>query len=254
MGMSSWRFLHRVDGPGTWKVFYTGLVMAMVLAPLQAFIGDQHGLNTLEHQPAKIAAIEAIWDTGTEVPFTLFALPDEASRSNRFALEIPYGSSLILTHSRSGELRGLNDFEGEHPPVAPVFWAFRIMVGIGGLMILLSWWIGWRVYVRKAIPTELQLRIASWMTFSGWVAVLAGWYVNEIGRQPWLVYGEMTVQEAVADHGGGMVLSTLVIWLLLYAFILFFYIVTLQHLARKPAASLAGSVQNYSGLLPPTEV
>jgi cytochrome d ubiquinol oxidase subunit I len=253
MGISSWRFINRVDGPGTWKVFYTGLVMAMVLAPLQAFIGDQHGLNTLEHQPAKIAAMEAIWETEENVPFTLFAFPDETNRDNRFALEIPYAASLILTHSFAGEIRGLNEFEGNHPPVAPLFWCFRIMVGMGVVMIFVSWWTGWRVFVRKAAPSLLQLRIFSLMTFSGWIAVLAGWYVNEIGRQPWLIYGEMTVQEAVADHGGGMVLSTLVIWLLMYAFILYFYIVTLRHLARKPSASLVNNVQNYPGLLPPKE-
>ena len=226
----------------------------MVLSPLQALVGDQHGLNTLEHQPAKIAAVEAIWNTETNVPFTLFAFPDEISRSNRFALEIPYGSSLILTHSFAGEVKGLNEFAGMHPPVAPLFWCFRIMVGIGVLMILVSWWTGWRVFVRKSIPSLLQLRIFSWMTFSGWVALLAGWYVNEIGRQPWLVYGLMTVEEALADHSGGMVLSTLVVWLLLYVFILYFYIVTLHNLARKPSASLLASVQNYPGLLPPKEV
>jgi cytochrome bd ubiquinol oxidase subunit I len=254
MGISSWRFINRVDGPATWKVFYTGLVMAMVLSPLQALVGDQHGLNTLEHQPAKIAAVEAIWNTETNVPFTLFALPDEISRSNRFALEIPYGSSLILTHSFAGEVKGLNEFAGMHPPVAPLFWCFRIMVGMGVLMILVSWWTGWRVFVRKSIPSLLQLRIFSWMTFSGWVALLAGWYVNEIGRQPWLVYGLMTVEEALADHSGGMVLSTLIVWLLLYVFILYFYIVTLRNLAKKPSASLLASVQNYPGLLPPKEV
>jgi cytochrome d ubiquinol oxidase subunit I len=253
MGVSSWRFISRIDGPATWKVFYTGLVMAMVLAPLQALIGDQHGLNTLEHQPAKIAAIEAVWNTEENVAFTLFAIPDETTRTNRYALKIPYGASLILTHSLSGEIQGLNEFEGMHPPVAPLFWCFRIMVGIGVLMILLSWWTGWRVFVRKAVPSLLQLRIFSLMTFSGWIAVLAGWYVNEIGRQPWLIYGEMTVQEALADHSGGMVLSTLAIWLLLYVFILYFYIVTLRHLARKPSASLTASVQHYPGLLPPRE-
>ncbi len=227
--------------------------MAMVFAPLQALIGDLHGLNTLEHQPAKIAAMEAIWETETNVPFTLFSMPNEAERTNSLALEIPFGASLILTHSFDGEIKGLNEFEGVHPPVAPLFWCFRIMVGMGVLMIAVSWWTGWSIFVRKAVPSLLQLRIFSLMTFAGWIAVLAGWYVNEIGRQPWLIYGEMTVQEALADHSGGMVLSTLVVWLLLYAFILYFYIVTLRHIAKKPSASLLGNVQNYPGLLPPKE-
>jgi len=254
MGVSSWRFLDRVDGPATLKVFRTGLVMALVLAPLQVWIGDLHGLNTLEHQPAKVAAIEAVWETERAVPFTLFALPDAATRSNRFAIEIPYAASLILTHDANGEIRGLNEFAGQHPPVAPVFWSFRIMVGIGMLMIVVSWWLGWRVLLRNAPPSALQLRMASLMTFSGWVAVLAGWYVTEIGRQPWLVYGELTVAEAVADHSGGMVLGTLLLWLALYAFILWFYIATLKHLAKKPSRSLLESPQHYPGLLPAREV
>lgn len=253
MGVSSWRFLAKVDGPATWKVFRTGLVMAMVLGPLQVFIGDLHGLNTLEHQPAKIAALEAVWDTHESVAFTVFGFPDEETRTTRFALEIPRAGSLILTHTLDGEIRGLNEFAGEHPPVAPVFFAFRIMVGIGMLMIGVAWWTGWNVYVRKTVPTLLQLRVATLMTFSGWVAVLAGWYVTEIGRQPWLVYGELLVADAVADHSGGMVLSTLLLWLALYAIILWFYITTLKLLARKPSASLLASAQHYPGLLPARE-
>ncbi len=222
--------------------------MAMVLAPLQAFIGDLHGLNTFEHQPAKIAAIEGVWETERGVPLTLFAWPDEAMRTNRFALEIPRVASLLLTHDSNGEIRGLNDF-AQHPPVAPVFWSFRVMVGMGLLMIAVSWWLGWRVFIAKGIPSLLQLRVISWMTFSGWIAVLAGWYVNEIGRQPWLITGELEVSAAVADHEGGMVLWTLLLWLLLYVFLLWSYIATLKLLAKKPAASLVGSVQQYPGLL-----
>jgi cytochrome d ubiquinol oxidase subunit I len=252
MGVSAWRFINRIDGPATLKVFRTGLAMAMVLAPLQAVVGDLHGLNTLEHQPAKIAAIEAVWETERRVPFTLFALPDEETRSNRFALQIPLAGSLILTHALDGEIRGLNEFP-DHPPVAQVFWSFRVMVGIGFLMIGVAWWIGWRVFVRKGVPSLLQLRVAATMTYSGWVAVLAGWYVNEIGRQPWLVYGEFRVADAVADHSGGMVLTTLLMWLFLYAIVLFFYVTTLKLLALKPSASLLASAQTYPGLLPRKE-
>jgi cytochrome bd ubiquinol oxidase subunit I len=253
MGINSWRFLNKVDGPATLKVFRTGLAMAMVLAPLQVFIGDLHGLNTLKYQPAKIAAIEAVWETERRVPFTLFAWPDTNTRSNRFAVEIPILASLILTHDADGEIRGLNEFSGQHPPVAPVFWAFRVMVGIGILMNGAAWWLGWRVFVTKALPSRLQLRLTSLMTFSGWGAVLAGWYVTEIGRQPWLVTGELATKEAVANHSGGMLLSTLSLWLLLYVFVLWSYIATLKLLAKKPAASLLASVQNYPGLVPTQE-
>lgn len=252
MGVSAWRFLDKVDSPATTKVFKTGLLMAMVLAPLQVVIGDLHGLNTFEHQPAKVAAMEAVWETQQGAPFTLFAFPDEETRSNRFAIELPKLASLVLTHEADGEIRGLNDFE-HHPPVAPVFWSFRIMVGIGLLMIALAWWTGWRVFVRKQLPSTLQLRSCAWMAFSGWIAVLAGWYVTEIGRQPWMVYEELLIADTVAAHGGGMVFSTLVLWLLLYAFVLFFYITTMRLLARKPLDQLLASIQHYPQAEPATK-
>jgi cytochrome d ubiquinol oxidase subunit I len=189
--------------------------------------------------------MEAVWETEAGAPFTLFAWPDETTRSNRFAIEIPRLASLILTHDSDGVVRGLNEFEGRHPPVAPVFWAFRIMLAVGMLMLLVAWWLGWSVLVRKQLPTLLQLRVCAWMTFSGWVAVLAGWYVTEIGRQPWMVYEALLVADTVAGHGSGMMLSTLLLWLLLYAFVLFYYITTMRLLARKPLAALLASIQRY---------
>lgn len=245
MGVSSWRFLDKVDSPATIKVFRTGLAMAVVLAPLQIFIGDLHGLNTFEHQPAKVAAIEAVWETEAGAPFTLFALPDAESRTNRFAIEIPRLASLILTHEADGVIRGLNEFEGRHPPVAPVFWSFRIMVAVGMLMLFLAWWLGWQVFVRGRSLQPLHWRLCSWMTFSGWVAVLAGWYVTEIGRQPWMVYDTLLIAETVAEHGSGTVLGTLLLWLALYAFVLYFYITTMRLLARKPLAALLATIQHY---------
>jgi cytochrome d ubiquinol oxidase subunit I len=244
MGVSSWRMIKKVDGPATLHVFKTGLVMAIILAPLQVFVGDLHGLNTLEHQPAKVAAMEAVWETETAAPFTLFAFPDEEKKKNHFALEIPYAASLVLTHDINGEIKGLNEFEGEHPPVAPVFWSFRIMLVVGGLMVFTSWWAGWRLFIRKQPLTPLLLKAMSAMTFSGWIAVLAGWYVTEIGRQPWIVSGVLKISDVVANHTSGMVLSTLIGYLLLYIFILVSYIATLRFLSTKPAASLM-ALGNY---------
>ncbi|MDO9477944.1 MAG: cytochrome ubiquinol oxidase subunit I, partial [Pseudohongiella sp.] len=152
MGISAWRMKQKVDGPATAKVFKSVVVIAAILAPLQVFVGDLHGLNTMEHQPAKIAAIEGIWHTEKKVPFTLFGFPDEETRTTKFALQIPYAASLVLTHTLDGEIRGLNEFEGEHPPVAIVFWSFRIMVAIGMLMILVSWWAVWQLFKRKQKP------------------------------------------------------------------------------------------------------
>jgi len=240
IGVSAWRLRRGTDTPVSLLVLRTGVLIAMIAAPAQVIVGDLHGLNTLEHQPAKIAAIEAIWETGDSVPLVLFALPDEESRSNRFALEIPYGASLILHHDPHATLQGLNEFEGEHPPVAIVFWSFRIMVATGILMVAFAWWGGWQLLVRRRPPSAALLTMASWMTFSGWVAVLAGWYVTEIGRQPWLVQGVLKTSDMVADHEAGMVLSTFVAYLALYAFVLVSFIATLRYMSvSKPRTQTA---------------
>lgn len=240
IGVSAWRLRRGTDTPVSILVLRTGVLIAMIAAPAQVIVGDLHGLNTLEHQPAKIAAIEAIWETGDSVPLVLFALPDEESRSNRFALEIPYGASLILHHDPHATLQGLNEFEGEHPPVAIVFWSFRIMVATGILMVAFAWWAGWQLLVRRRPPSAALLTMASWMTFSGWVAVLAGWYVTEIGRQPWLVQGVLKTSDMVADHEAGMVLSTFVAYLALYAFVLVSFIATLRYMSvSKPRTQTA---------------
>src|SRR5690606_37932022 len=134
---------------------------------------DLHGLNTFEHQPAKVAAMEGVWRDERGAPLLQFALPDEEARRNDYAIGIPRLASLILTHDPDGEIRGLDSFRGEHPPVAPVFWGFRLMVGVGLLMLLVSWWTAWRLR-RRAEPTRGQARALLAMSFSGWVATLAG--------------------------------------------------------------------------------
>ncbi|MAA73142.1 MAG: cytochrome ubiquinol oxidase subunit I [Salinisphaeraceae bacterium] len=237
-GVSAWRARRGVDGPGTWQVMRTGVFLAAILAPAQIFIGDLHGLNTLAHQPAKVAAMEAVWDTERGVPFTLFAWPDEATRSNRMAVEIPYAASLILKHDPQGEVRGLNEFRGQHPPVAMVFWSFRVMLAMGGLMLLVAWWGAWSLRGQRRAGPSLLLALSA-MTFAGWVAVLAGWYVTEIGRQPWIVSGLLRVEDVVADHASATVAGTLLGYGLLYGFLLVSYIGALRHMATRPAASLA---------------
>ncbi len=237
-GVSAWRARQNVDGPATWKVIKTGVFMAAVLSPIQIFVGDLHGLNTLEYQPAKIAAIEGIWETERGAELTLFGFPDEKSGKTHFKIAIPKAASFILTHDWDGEIKGLNEFEGEHPPVAIVFWAFRVMVGIGFLMLIVSWWSVFSVSKKSKKDNQLMLRILSIMTFSGWVAVLAGWYVTEIGRQPWIVSGIFLTEDVVADHPAGMVLSTLIAYLAVYGFLLISYISTLRYLSSKPARSL----------------
>jgi cytochrome d ubiquinol oxidase subunit I len=246
MGISAWRAMRGVDGPATWKVMRTGALMAAVLAPLQVWIGDLHGLNTLEHQPAKIAAMEGVWETERNAPLTLFGFPDEEQRTTHMAIKVPGLASLILTHEWDGELKGLNEFDGDHPPVAPVFWAFRVMVGIGVLMVLVGWWSVWQLFrgPRESRDGNVWLlRALSVMTFSGWVAVLAGWYVTEIGRQPWVVSGLLRTADVVADHSSATVAGTLFGYVLLYLFLLVSYIATLRYMATKPARSLSLSPQ-----------
>jgi cytochrome d ubiquinol oxidase subunit I len=236
-GVSANRMIRKVDGPATARVLKTGVVLAAVLAPLQVLVGDLHGLNTLEHQPAKIAAIEGIWRTGSSVPFTVIGWPDEERRETLLALEIPQAGSLILTHELDGTLRGLDEFEGRHPPVAIVFLAFRIMVGTGLLMIAVAWIAAWQLR-RGRPPGPKTMRALSLMTFAGWVATLAGWYVTEVGRQPWIVYETLAVADVVAPHPASKVGGTLLAYAVLYAFLLTSYVMTLRHLGKKPAASL----------------
>ena len=236
-GISAWRARKKVDGPATWKVIRTGVFLAAILSPVQILIGDLHGLNSLEHQPAKVAAIEGVWHTQQGAPLTLFGIPDEEKQTTHYAVKIPKLASLILTHELEGEIKGLSDFVGEHPPVTLVFWAFRIMVVVGLLMMLVAWFCSYMIFRQKTLK-DFSLRILSWMTFSGWVAVLAGWYVTEIGRQPWIVTGILRTSDVVADHSGGTVLTTLVAYSILYAGLLVSYVLTLRYMSTKKARSL----------------
>ncbi|WP_439551340.1 cytochrome ubiquinol oxidase subunit I [Falsiroseomonas sp.] len=231
-GISAWRWLKGDRAPAVMAALRTGVVMGAVLAPVQAFVGDLHGLNTLEHQPAKVAAMEGNWETRGHVPLILFAIPDEANRTNRFEIAIPSGASLILKHDPAGVVPGLNDFEGKHPPVAPVFYAFRVMVGMGLLMIAMGWAGAWYLWKRGTLPVLLMRGFAV-MAFGGWVATLAGWYVTEIGRQPWLVTGVLTTAQAAGPVPAMAIASTLVTYLVLYVLLLGAYITTIYRLAKK---------------------
>ncbi|MEM8548263.1 MAG: cytochrome ubiquinol oxidase subunit I [Pseudomonadota bacterium] len=262
-GIGAFRMLiGKRDGAARVSVV-TGAFLGAALIPLQILAGDMHGLNTLEHQPAKVAAMEGNWETRSNVPLVLFALPNQETRSNDFAIEVPNGASLILKHSADGVVPGLNDFvkaDGTvmHPPVAPVFWSFRIMVGIGMLMLVVSWataFLIWRRGSANLNPWVLRGLVA--MTFSGWVATLAGWYTTEIGRQPWLVNGVLTTAEAVGPVAAGMVLTTLIGYLVVYALLGSTYIGVLFHLARKdvsaplPADPVVGPIHSGIGTLAP---
>jgi cytochrome bd ubiquinol oxidase subunit I len=235
----------------------TGVTVAALLIPLQIVVGDLHGLNTLQHQPAKIAAIEGIWQTQKGAPMTLFGLPDEAAQETRYAIEVPYLASLVLTHKLDGEVKGLDEFAGQHPPVAPVFFGFRLMVGIGLLMLCVSW-IGWwqlRPNSRRPEPSPGLTGALLAMTFSGWLAVVAGWYTTEIGRQPWLVHGVLTTAQAAGPVPAPTIALTLTIYVALYLALTVAYVATVFRLARKAAAAelprrATGSLQTLRRMSP----
>jgi cytochrome d ubiquinol oxidase subunit I len=242
-GLSAFRWLRQDRGPDVMAALRTGVAIGAVLIPVQIFVGDLHGLNTLQHQPAKVAAMEGNWTTKGHVPLLLFALPNEATRSNDFEIGIPGGASLILKHDFAGVVPGLNDFVAPdgtrlHPPVAPVFFAFRIMIGMGVLMLMVSWLAAWQLWRRGDIGVPLAWVLVG-MTFAGWVATLSGWYVTEIGRQPWLVTGVLTTAQAASTVPGGMIAATLAMYLAIYAILIAAYISVLFHLAGKGLKGVA---------------
>ena len=231
-GLSAYRWLRNDRTPAVAAVMRVGVVMAAILTPVQIFVGDLHGLNTLEHQPAKVAAMEALWETEAGAPLVLFALPDAESRSNKFAIEIPLGASLILTHELNGEIKGISEFPDAHPPVAVVFWSFRIMVGIGVLMLAVSWMAAW-VLLRRREPAPWLVRGLALMTFAGWIGVLSGWYTTEVGRQPFLVQGLLRTSEAVTAVPASNVGLTLALYVTLYVVLITAYISVVFFLARR---------------------
>ncbi len=234
VGLSAWRLLRAGEDASARKTLRTGLVLAAVLAPLQIFVGDLHGLNTLEHQPAKIAAIEAIWKTGKGVPLVLFAIPDDENRRNDFSIEIPRGASLVLRHDANAEVKGIDAFAPDVAPVAPVFFAFRVMVGMGVLMLVAAWAGVWATR-KAALPRRWMLWAFSGLTFAGWIATLAGWLVTEIGRQPWLVTGILKTADAAGAASGAQLGASLTGYVITYAVMLIAYMVVLTHLAGKGA-------------------
>ncbi len=240
-GVSAYRWLR---GDWTSDVRATlsfGIIVAAVLIPVQIFAGDLHGLNTLKHQPQKVAAMEGNWETGPNVPLLLFAIPDQQARENHMEIAIPGGASLILTHSWDGVVPGLNDFVMEdgtilHPNVPAVFWSFRVMVGVGLVMLALSWGAVAFMMRRRmgvwSLPNPMLYALVA-MTFSGWVATLAGWYTTEMGRQPWLVQDVLTTSAAVADVPAPMVMTTLLAYLAVYVVLTLIYVGVIFYLAHR---------------------
>ena len=231
-GLSAYQWLRGDRSPAVMAALRTGVYLAAMLIPVQIFVGDLHGLNTMEHQPAKLAAMEGIWTTQRGAPAVLFAVPNEATKQNDYEVAIPKLASLYLTHHLDGEVKGLDQFADNHPPVKPVFYAFRVMVGVGMLMLLVSWIAAWQLK-RRGEPAPWLARALVGMTFSGWLAVLAGWYVTEIGRQPWLVTGVLRTVDAASDTPAPIIGLSLSMYMAVYVGLILSYISVLFYLARK---------------------
>ncbi len=234
-GISAWRWRKGDQGAEVRASLRTGLVLAAMLIPLQIGVGDLHGLNTLHHQPAKIAAMEGIWQTQSGAPAVLFTWPDATTQSNRFEVAVPKLASFYLTHDWNGEIQGIDAFGSQHPPVAPLFFAFRLMVGVGLLMLAVSWFGTWQTRAGRA-PHAALLRVLVAMSFAGWVALVAGWYVTEIGRQPWLVQGLLLAADAASQVPAPRIALTLTMYLALYLALLLAYVSVVFHLASSAAA------------------
>ncbi|MEY3937530.1 MAG: hypothetical protein RL659_371 [Pseudomonadota bacterium] len=231
-GISAYRWLKNDRSKDVIAALRTGVMVAAVLIPVQIVVGDLHGLNTLKYQPAKLAAMEGIWETQKGVPAVFFAIPDKATQSNHYEIAIPKLASFYLTHDWNGEVKGIKEFGDQHPPVGPVFWAFRIMVGMGLLMLAVSWFASYELKFKNALSKRTAMVLVA-MTFAGWVALVSGWYVTEIGRQPWLVHGVLTTAQAASQVPAGNIALSLAMYLTLYAALLSAYVSVIFYLAKK---------------------
>ncbi|MBY7903192.1 cytochrome ubiquinol oxidase subunit I [Vibrio fluvialis] len=216
---AAWHLLRGRKSAEVKKMFSMAMWMILLVAPLQAVVGDAHGLNTLEHQPAKIAAIEGHWENkpGEATPLILFGIPDMDAEKTRFSLEVPYLGSLILTHSLDKQIPALKSFAKEDRPNSTiVFWSFRVMAGLGMLMILSALTALWLRRKGKLYDTKLFHRFVLLMGPSGLIALLAGWFTTEIGRQPWVVYGMMRTRDAASNHDVLQMSITLALFVIIY--------------------------------------
>lgn len=237
-GAGSWYLLKKRHLPQARIMVGMAMLMAIFVTPIQIFLGDLHGLNTLKHQPRKVSAMEGIWDTEKGASLILFGWPDQKAETTKYAIKIPKLASLILTHNIDGEVKGLKEWpKEERPPVFTVFWSFRVMVGIGILMALTGL-VALLLYFRKRLFTHKWFQM--WcilMTPSGFIAILAGWFVTEVGRQPYIVYGLMRTSEASSPVMGQHIFISLLAFIFIYTFVFgagIYYIIKLIQKGPTP--------------------
>jgi cytochrome d ubiquinol oxidase subunit I len=233
-GASAWYLLKGRHVELARRGFSLALWAAALLAPLQIFAGDQHGLQVKEYQPIKVAAMEAHWTTGRGVPFIVFALPDEKAERNRFEISIPYAGSLILTHRLDGEVKGLKEAKPEdRPPVFVVFITFRVMVAIGLFLFAVALFGLWQRWRGRLYDSRSLLRLAVACVPLGFVAVIAGWMTAEVGRQPWTVQGLLRTADSVSPVAAGTVAASLALFVVVYAFLGGAFLFFVNRLIRK---------------------
>ena len=259
IGVAAWYLRHGRHAEEARLMIAMGVVLASALVPIQAVLGDLHGVNTYEHQPQKLAAIEAIWSGGPGQPAILFALPDETNETNHAEISIPNLASLYLTHDWNGYVKGLKDFpRDERPPVAVTFFSFRAMVAMWLVMLGMTVW-AWLLALRgRLYDTPSFLRVATWTIPVGYAAVTAGWFTTEVGRQPWVVYGQMRTADAVTPFLTGTDVGiSIFFYILVYLVIFgagFYYLVRLVqrwvpeqadelHRDRRPARPLSAATR-----------
>lgn len=255
-GVGAWHLLKDRANPGARTMFSMAMWMAAIVAPIQIFAGDMHGLNTLEHQPVKVMAMEGHYDSHPSgAPLILFGIPNSKEKRIDHAIAIPKASSLILKHELNAPLRGLDSVpDADEPPVGIVFWAFRVMVGLGFAMLGLGAW---------SLLARMRGRLHDWtwlhrasllMGPSGFVAVLAGWIVTEVGRQPFTVYGLLRTSHSASPLDAPAVASSLLAFVIVYFSVFGMGIWYLLHLMKKPPqaheSALDGAPIRTAGITP----
>jgi cytochrome d ubiquinol oxidase subunit I len=235
LGVAAWHLRRGAHVDEARRTLGMTLGLLAVLVPLQIVLGDLHGVNSTEHQPVKVAAMEGLWETQTRAPAVLFAWPDEAAERNQYEIAIPALASLYLKHSFDAEVQGLKSVPpADRPPVVPVFYAFRIMVGLGVLMLALVIWGGVLHFRGRLYDTPAFLRACTWMMPAGFIAVIAGWVVTEVGRQPWVVQGLLRTRDAVTPSlTAANVVTSLALYVLVYLIIFGAGIFYMARLARQ---------------------
>ncbi|MEQ8318706.1 MAG: cytochrome ubiquinol oxidase subunit I [Rhodospirillales bacterium] len=252
--VGAWHLIRDSRDRGARIMFSMAMWMALIVAPIQIVAGDFHGLNTLEHQPAKVAAMEGHYETRKGAPLILFGIPDDDAEETRYALEIPKLGSLILTHELDGEVKGLKAWPKEdRPPAEIVFWSFRIMVALGLAMAALGLWSGLQRMRGRLFETPLMLWAAVAMAPSGFIAVLAGWITTEVGRQPWTVYGLLRTADSVSPIGAQAVGASLLAFVIVYVTVFgagVFYMLRLM--SKRPDAGIDTEIgpSRAAGLTP----